>query len=285
MNKKILTTKTKTKLTTKLTMKNQINFLIVAMLTILTLSSCSNWNRPQPDEIGVLMENYGREGIKSFKVVTGGQGILLWDEELYRIPAWLQSGDPKEMSIVSKNVGSFYIDPAYTYKADRLRGNSLVYEYRNYAKDPTTFFENIEKMILDKKVTDAYREEARNYTTDSLMTNMNQFEKQVENRLRKDFSLLYFQLETITSGLKPDKSLVDEINRTNASLQRKKTIANDIENSKELQRKALIDAETDRIKSSGLTSAVLEEKWIDAIKSAKSVIVTDRGGHVIINPK
>lgn len=265
--------------------KSFLQFAFLMLLSI-TLLSCSR-NRPQPDEIGVLMSNYGREGVKSFKTVTGSQGFFLYpSEELYRIPAWLQTGDPERMTILTKNVGTFYIDPAFTYKADRLKGDSLVYEYRNYAKDSQTFFSNIEKNILNKKVTDAYREEARNYTTDSLMTNMNTFERQVERRLNKEFSKMFFKLETITSGLTPDKSLTDEINRTNASLQRKKTIANDIENAKELQRQANIEAETNRIKSSGLTPMVISKEWVDMLKNTNNkVIVTQPGTSVMVNTK
>ena len=63
--------------------------------------------------------------------------------------------------------------------------------------------DNVENSILNKLVTNAYREEARNYTTDSLMNNLNTFERQVETRLKKDFENKFFQLNNLTSGLKP----------------------------------------------------------------------------------
>jgi hypothetical protein len=37
--------------------------------------------------------------------------------------------------------------------------------------------DNVENNTLNKIVTDSYREEARNYTTDSLMNNLGDFEK------------------------------------------------------------------------------------------------------------
>jgi hypothetical protein len=111
------------------------SFAILAM----SLTSCS-WNRPEPDSIGVLMTDYGRDGKKSFAVVTGAQGILWPGSELYQIPAWLQTGDPQKLIITTENTGVFDIDPAYTYKANRAMGADLVYEYRNYAKTPEYFF-------------------------------------------------------------------------------------------------------------------------------------------------
>lgn len=264
-------------------MKKLFNILTIFTLTM-TLTSCS-WNRPEPDSIGVLMDDYGRNGVKSFKVVTGAQGILWWGQELYQIPAWLQTGDPQKLDITTKNSGVFSIDPAYTYKALRIKGDSLVYEYRNYAKTPESFFKNVEVNLLNKRVTDAYREEARNYTTDSLMANMNQFEKQVETRLKDEFSKRFFYLETITSGLTPPKSLTDEIERTNAALQKKRTIANEIENSKMEKEKAEIDAQTNEAKSRGLTKEVLTSDYIKMLQSTDNkVIITDGKSPLILNP-
>jgi hypothetical protein len=46
--------------------------LLIA-IAFLALTSC---NRPEPNYEGVLMTDYGRNGLESFKVVTGAQGPL-----------------------------------------------------------------------------------------------------------------------------------------------------------------------------------------------------------------
>ena len=47
--------------------------------------------------------------------------------------------------------------------------------------------------------------------------------------------------------------------------------------------KAKIEAETDKVKSSGLTKEILQDKWIDAIRNTQNkVIVTDGKTPVII---
>ena len=47
--------------------------------------------------------------------------------------------------------------------------------------------------------------------------------------------------------------------------------------------KARIDAETDRVKSAGLTKEVLQEKWIEAIRNTNNkVIITDGKTPIIL---
>ena len=72
-----------------------------------------------------------------------------------------------------------------------------MFNYKNYRiQDPETFFDNVEANVLNKRVTDAYREEARNYTTDSLMNNLGKFELSVQSRLKEEFKTKFFDLTT-----------------------------------------------------------------------------------------
>lgn len=86
--------------------------VILLFSLVVALVSC---NRPEPNYEGVLMTEYGRNGINSFKVVTGAQGILGPGSELYQVPMWEQSGDPQGVEITAKDAGVFTVDPAYTY--------------------------------------------------------------------------------------------------------------------------------------------------------------------------
>ena len=156
--------------------------IILFLLITISIISC---NRPEPNYEGVLMTEYGRNGINSFKVVTGAQGILGPGSELYQVPMWEQSGDPDKVEITAKDAGVFTVDPAYTYVPVRGKGPEIVFSYKNYnINDPDSFFDLVEKNILNKRVTDAYREEARKYTTDSLMNNMASFEETENKKLK-----------------------------------------------------------------------------------------------------
>lgn len=253
----------------------------VAVIAPLILLSC---NRPEPNYEGVLMTDYGRNGIESFKVVTGAQGLLGPGSELYEVPMWEQKGDPETVQITTKDAGTFTVDPAYTYSPIRGKGPNIVLDYKNYnVHNPDDFFELVESNILNKRVTDAYRETARNYTTDSIMNNLSGFESSVEEKLKAEFENKYFLLTTLTSGLMPPPSMIAAVENRNKAIQEANTVKNELETSRMLLEKAKIDAETNRVKSDGLTKEVLQAQWIEAIRtSSNRIIITDGRTPIIL---
>ena len=254
---------------------------LIISLSILSLVGC---NRPEPNYEGVLMTEYGRNGIESFKVVTGAQGPLGPGSELYQVPMWEQSGDPERVEITAKDAGVFTVDPAYTYVPIRGKGPEIVFAYKNYnINDPDSFFDLVERNILNKRVTDAYREEARRYTTDSLMNNMASFEESVNKRLKEEFESKFFQLTTLTSGLRPPQSMLIAIENRNKAIQEANRVKNELETSKMLLEKAKIDAETNRVQSAGLTREILMQQYIEMLRvTSNKVIITDGKTPVIL---
>ncbi|AGO47702.1 SPFH domain / band 7 family protein [Cellulophaga phage phi17:2_18] len=252
------------------------------LLIVSVFMSC---NRPEPNYEGVLMTDYGRNGIESFKVVTGAQGPLGPGSELYEVPMWEQKGDPRVVEISAKDAGVFTVDPAYTYIPIRGKGPEIVLAYKNYnVNNPNSFFESVEENVINKRVTDAYREEARGYTTDSLMNNLTGYENAVQNRLKKEFNSKYFELTTLTSGLKPPKSMADAIERRNRSIQEANEVENQLRTAEMLLQKATIDAETNRVSSLGLTKEILTARYIEALRNSKNrIIITDGKTPVILN--
>ena len=199
------------------------------------IASLVGCNRPEPNYEGVLMTEYGRNGINSFKIVTGAQGMLGPGSELYQVPMWEQAGDPDVVEITAKDAGVFTVDPSYTYTPIRGKGAEIVFNYKNYRiQDPETFFDNVEANVLNKRVTDAYREEARNYTTDSLMNNLGKFELSVQRRLKEEFKTKFFDLTTLTSGLKPPASMLKAVEDRNKAIQEANRVKNELETSRML---------------------------------------------------
>jgi regulator of protease activity HflC (stomatin/prohibitin superfamily) len=250
------------------------------LVGVLFLGSC---HRPEPNYEGVLMTDYGRNGIESFKVVTGAQGILGPGTELYQVPMFEQKADVDAVRVSAKDAGVFTIDPSYSYQVTRTKGPNIVLNYKHLGTGDG-FLDNVEENVLNKLVTDTFREEARNYTTDSLMNNLNTFEKRVEKALTIKFSNKFFTLNTLTSGLTPPKSMAEAIEARNNAIQKANQVRNELETSKLYQEKARIDAETDRIKSAGLTKEVLQQKWIEAIRTSENrIIITDGRTPIILN--
>lgn len=255
--------------------------MIILFSVIASLVGC---NRPEPNYEGVLMTEYGRNGINSFKIVTGAQGILGPGSELYQVPMWEQAGDPDIVEITAKDAGVFTVDPSYTYMPIRGKGAEIVFNYKNYRiQDPETFFDNVEANVLNKRVTDAYREEARNYTTDSLMNNLGKFELSVQSRLKEEFKTKFFDLTTLTSGLKPPASMLKAVEDRNKAIQEANRVKNELETSRMLLEKAKIDAETNKVQSVGLTREILMQQYIEMLgKTSNKVIITDGRTPVIL---
>jgi regulator of protease activity HflC (stomatin/prohibitin superfamily) len=256
----------------------------VLFFSLTSITACT-FNRVQPNFEGVKMENYGRNGRQDFKAVTGAQGVLGPGSELYQVPMWEQKADPSEVTITAKDAGSFSVDPTYTYSAMRTRGVDIIFHYKHLGvTDANGMMDNIEGNVLNQMVVNAYREEGRNYSTDSLMNNLNSFEKAVEKRLKEEFGLKFFNLLSLTSGLKPPPSMVAAIEKRNNAIQQAEQVRNELEVSRMQLEKAKIEAEANRVKASGLEPRVLQEQWIEAIRNTNNkVIITDGRTPVIFN--
>jgi len=253
--------------------------LLIIAIALVTLTSC---NRPEPNFEGVLMTNYGRDGLASFSTVTGAQGPLWFGSELYQVPMFEQKADCDAVRVSAKDAGIFTVDPSYTYQATRGQAPSIVLNYKHLGSGDD-FLDNVESSTLNKLVTDSFREEARLYTTDSLMNNLGSFEKNVETVLIAKFGKKGFTLNTLTSGLTPPKSMANAIENRNNAVQKANQVKNELETSKMYLEKAKIDAETNRMKSSGLTKEVLTQQYIEALRNSRNrIIITDGKTPIIL---
>lgn len=239
-------------------------------------------NPVQPNFEGVLMQNYGRNGMADFSVVTGTQGMLGPGSELYQVPMYEQTADPQQVTITAKDAGVFTVDPMYTYEALRGKGIDIVFNYKHVGLDDK--LDNLENMILSPIVVNAFREEARNFTTDSLMNHLNAFESKVQERLRAEFEGKFFKLNSLTSGLTPPASMAQAIEARNNQKQMAEQVRNELEVARMQKEKAQIEQETNRIKSQGLTKEILTERYIDALRwSNNRIIITDGKTPVMLN--
>lgn len=249
------------------------------LMAVVLLSGCMGCSRVEPNYEGVLMTNYGRNGKADFSRVTGTQNTIWFGAELYQVPMYAQAGNPDPITVTAKDGGVFTVDPQYTYQAKRDNGINIIFNYKYLGLSgqlDEDDLNDIEVSVLNPIVLNAYREEARNFATDSLLTSINEFENNVEKRLKQQFSAKYFDVTSLTSGLKPPASMTANIERMNNAKVETQTVKNQLATATMLQEKAAIEAKTNEIKSKGYTREVLAERWIDAIKtSSNRIIITD----------
>jgi hypothetical protein len=265
-------------------MKNQSKIALITALAAITFSSCS---RVEPNYEGVLMTSYGRNGMSDFQRTTGSVNTIWFGTSLYQVPMFETKGDPDNITITAKDGGVFSVDPQYTYQTKRDSGIKVIFNYKHVGlsgKLDDDDMNNIESSVLNPLVLNAYREEARNFTTDSLLTSINTFENNVEARLKREFSKKSFDINSLTSGLKPPASMSQNIEHMNNAKIETQTVKNQLATARMLQEKASIDAQTNAIKSRGYTKEVLAQQWIDAIRNSQNrIIITDGKTPVMIN--
>jgi len=187
-------------------MKQLFFYLTFGLISIVSFTqiSCTGCNRPEPNFEGVLMENCGFNGLADFKLVTGSQGVLGPCSELYQVPMFEQKADAPELGVTTKDGGYYKVDPQFTYEASRGKGAEICFNYKHInPAEQNGFMDNVESNILNPLVLNAYREEARNFTTDSLLKGVAKFELSVETRLKTEFNLKFFNLLNLSSGLRP----------------------------------------------------------------------------------
>lgn len=253
----------------------KVNLVLLAVVFSMTIMSCS---RVAPNYEGVLMTHYGRNGMSDFRLVTGKVSTIAPGTELFQVPMYEQKADPALIAVNTKDIGYFSIDPTYSYQALRGKGVEIIFNYKQMVSGKD-FMDNIEDNVLNPLVLNAYKEEARNYTTDSLLTNMNLFENRVEQRLIPLFQSKFFEMlpNTLTSGITLPQTMVDAINlRNNVKIETEKTRLQ-LEQAEMNLQKARIDAERDKVKSAGLTREILMNNWIEAIRNSPNtkIIITD----------
>jgi regulator of protease activity HflC (stomatin/prohibitin superfamily) len=231
------------------------------------------------------MENCGKNGLADFKLVTGAQGPLGPCSELYQVPMFEQKGDAPELGVTTNDGGFYKVDPNYAYEAIRGKGPEIVFNYKHVnPADISGFMDNIETNILTPIILNAYREEARKFSTDELLKNLAKFELAVETRLKTEFNGKFFNLLTLSSGLRPPESMIKAIENRNNTIQQAEQARNELEIAKMELEKAKIYREKDLVKTQGLTKEILQDKWIDAIRSTNNkVIITDGKTPVIVN--
>lgn len=140
------------------------------------------------------MENYGKAGKSDFSLQSGKVWTVSPGTELYQVPMFEQKGDCPGLKVYSKDGGEYTVDPSYTYSPTRGKGVDILFSYKQLYGEANTFFDNIEGYVLNTRVLNAYRDEARNFSTDSLMNNVATYEANVQKRLTVEFANKYFTL-------------------------------------------------------------------------------------------
>lgn len=101
---------------------------ILAMFAILVIAiSCE---RVAPNYVGVLMENFGKEGKSDFSLQKGRVNTMAPGTELFQVPLWEQraSFDDRVLHLKAADNTEFTAQPVYSYKViEKWDGKTPLY--------------------------------------------------------------------------------------------------------------------------------------------------------------
>jgi hypothetical protein len=140
--------------------------ILLALTVLMSVAACS---RVEPNQAGVLMENYGRNGKTDFTVVSGLVWTVMPGTELYQVPLWEQRGKFEEtVTLKASDNTDFSATPVYTFRVVKDRAVDVVFDNKQLGYG-SEFIQSLQDNILEPKILDLMKEESRRYTTEELM--------------------------------------------------------------------------------------------------------------------
>ena len=131
---------------------------------------------------------------------------------VFTYPTFTQRKQYETFSVNAKDASLFEMDPTIAYRINPEKACDIFTKYRVGVKE-------LEEGYIRTCIYEAYRTCANQYTSDSLMSNRANFERDVRTRLEKSLMSEGFLVEEFTSKITPPSSLLSMIDAKNTAIQ------------------------------------------------------------------
>lgn len=235
------------------------------MLVCMTLIMFVSCERVAPNYVGVLMENYGKQGKEDFKIVSGKVSTWELGTELFQVPLFDQRGDFAEpVTLKAADNTEFNARPTYSYNVIKNRAIDVVFDNKHIGRGDD-FMSSLEDNILEPRIYDLIKEESRKHKTDSLMADGGSlvFEKRLEQIVDKEFEKRGLQLLTFSAQLEFSDKVREKIDSRNEVNTNISVLDQQIEEQKKRNELEQLKTEQALIQSRGLTKEILYKQFID----------------------
>jgi len=252
-------------------MKKLLKFSGMLLLALVLLTSC---DRVAPNYYGVLMENYGKSGKSDYSKVQGRVSTIFSPgSELFQVPAFEQRGEfnnedenntKRTLQLKAADNTAFTASPLYSYKVIPDKVVDLVFQNSRLGNGQD-FMLALESNVLEPHIYDLIKEESRKYTTDSLMTSGGslRFENVVQDLVKKSFEAKGLELITFSANLDFSKKVKEKIDTRNEVNTNISVLDQQITEQRKRNELEVLKAEQNKIRSSGITSQLLQEQFIE----------------------
>lgn len=261
---------------------------IVMVLLILGIGGCFQpftYENIDAGSVGIKINLYGTDkGVDDITLVTGRVWYNEWTTKVVEVPAYTQTVSYKDFIVTAKDNTEFSINPKLTFSIDQ---KLVPYMYRKYRKP----LDELKGTVLRNVTLNSYITIANKYSSDSLMSNRERFEIEVEREFNKKLASEGFIEADLVSGLVPPARMKEQIDRKNESIQARMAAENEAKQAiAEAQVtkakaegeatamivKARAEAESNRLRQQTLSDNLIKKMWID--KWDGSLPTTNAGG-------
>lgn len=247
--------------------------LPLALTAVLLIGGCS---RVEPNNAGVLMENYGKNGKEDFTIVSGRVWTLSPGTDLYTVPLFEQRAQfESDVTLKSADGTEFIVRPIYSFKVIKNRAVDVIFDNKQIMGSEDAI-QSIRMNILDPKITDILRTEVLSKRSTDLMAEggNERFNADARQLVSQELNKRGFELVSFSAMLDYSskvKTIIDARNQSNTQIS---TIDSKIEQAKKELELETINTQIALVKSQGLTKEILQEKFIDKW-DGKSALYSD----------
>jgi len=248
------------------------SMVAITLLAAVVFTSC---DRVAPNYYGVIMENYGKSGKSDYSKQQGRVNTMAPGTELFQVPAFEQRAEftapdangneaKRTLQLKASDNTQFSASPLYSYKVMPDRVVDLVFQNSRLGSGDD-FMKALENNVLEPHIYDLIKEESRKYSTDTLMADGGSlmFENKVQALVKKSFEEKGLELITFSANLDFSdkvKAKIDSRNEVNTNVS---VLDQQIIEQKKKNELEALQAEQNKIRSSGITPQLLQQQFIE----------------------
>lgn len=243
-------------------MKNLKSLTIALAITAMALTGC---DRVAPNEIGVLVQNYGKNPEKDYSITSGKVVTAFPGTTLYKIPGYEQRNEiDSAITNKSSDGTEFSVKTRYSYRVNPASATKVVKEYTQIFKEGGDL-KQVEVKALDPTITDIVRDIIMNSSSSKLMAEGGNagFTDEARKRIEKAFADRGFILMSFSTILDYSASVKASIDARNQANSQVATLDSQIIKAKKENELAQITAQTTVVNGQAITEQQLRMAWIE----------------------
>jgi regulator of protease activity HflC (stomatin/prohibitin superfamily) len=246
-------------------LSKKVRFILITIILVILVVFIFRWlaavERIDAGNAGIRVNLVGsNRGVDDITEVTGWVMYMPLFTAIHEFPTYTQVKDYEPFKVNTKDGSEFTVDPTFSYYVE---SSSVPKIFRQYRKS----LPELENGFLKNVIFDCYRIIANKYPSDSLMSNRQKFEDEVQEKLSTQLKQEGFVFQQLTSNIIPPQSLKDAIDAKNKTVQEALQAENKLRQAEADAKAKIITAEAEKkvndLKASALTPLIIQQMFLE----------------------